>query len=818
MPAKAPKVSIRSPKGKGTNRVQVEIIGIRHHGPASARCVRQVLQKHKPDCILVEGPPEANDMIGWVGNKQLQPPVALLVYREQAPSEAAFFPMVEYSPEWQALLYANKVKVTARFIDLPQRYQLGTGPEEETADSQESATTQATTRESTDDVEKAAAFDQTGEESDGDFQIHSEGTDQDETSLWSDETDPFRLLARAAGYTDPEGWWDTLIEHRRSLEELPTAILELMAALREEVEKEIPSDALTLVREAYMRQQIRQARQDGFTKIAVVCGAWHAPALLRWANSAESDEHLVQNYLQRCGRNHPDVVVTWIPWSYQRLSTTSGYRSGVVSPAWYEYLWQQEDHQLIAQWMTRAARLLRDEGVEIGPAHAIEATRLASSLAALRGHAIPDLNDLEHAMQAVYCYRDDRPLQLIRQRLIIGERTGKVPAALTSTSLHRDIVRTCHELHLDPSTLCPVRSSAEQRHVDLDLRQKLNQQRSIFYHRLRLLGFDLEPEEKSGARGTFHEVWDLRGWGPEAVLQLVEKSVHGNDLVQATSRYVCHSLPEANLQRSAELIEALLFADLPFVLGEVLQHVQELAAHSTDVIDLLQSWPSFAQQLRYGNVRQSDKSMLARIVHDIFVRLCLHIPQACALVKEEVAVELGQLLIRLHQQVDVLAEPMQQQWWYLLQQLADTAGHGYLQGLITRLLYDAHQEDKSALLIRFQRLLSPGMSAEQAIAWLQGFLYSGLTILLHVDELRHLLDAWLIELPEEVFIAHLPLLRRAFVTPHDAVRRQLLQLLALPQASRSMDSRTDEKLDVRRAELACTWVRMLAQWEQETTS
>ena len=35
-------------------------------------------------------------------------------------------------------------------------------------------------------------------------------------------------------------------------------------------------DSLTLQREAAMRRGIRQAAKDGFTNVAVVCGAWHA--------------------------------------------------------------------------------------------------------------------------------------------------------------------------------------------------------------------------------------------------------------------------------------------------------------------------------------------------------------------------------------------------------------------------------------------------------------------------------------------------------------------------------------------------------------
>ena len=36
----------------------VHLLGIRHHGPGSARHVREALEELGPDIILIEGPPE----------------------------------------------------------------------------------------------------------------------------------------------------------------------------------------------------------------------------------------------------------------------------------------------------------------------------------------------------------------------------------------------------------------------------------------------------------------------------------------------------------------------------------------------------------------------------------------------------------------------------------------------------------------------------------------------------------------------------------------------------------------------------------------
>ena len=46
----------------------VHVFGIRHHGPGSARSVSRALRELRPDCVLVEGPPEADDLLPLLEN------------------------------------------------------------------------------------------------------------------------------------------------------------------------------------------------------------------------------------------------------------------------------------------------------------------------------------------------------------------------------------------------------------------------------------------------------------------------------------------------------------------------------------------------------------------------------------------------------------------------------------------------------------------------------------------------------------------------------------------------------------------------------
>ena len=96
------------------------VFGIRHHGPGSARSLRTSLARLEPDCILVEGPPDADGVLSFAGEAGMQPPVALLIYDPEKPAGACYYPFAEYSPEWQAIRFAQDRGVPVRFMDLPQ--------------------------------------------------------------------------------------------------------------------------------------------------------------------------------------------------------------------------------------------------------------------------------------------------------------------------------------------------------------------------------------------------------------------------------------------------------------------------------------------------------------------------------------------------------------------------------------------------------------------------------------------------------------------------------------------------------------------------
>lgn len=81
----------------------VEVYGVRHHGPGSARSLLTALEAYGPDAVLIEGPADADPLLAWAVAEGMAPPVALLAYAADDPGAAAFWPFAVFSPEWQAL-------------------------------------------------------------------------------------------------------------------------------------------------------------------------------------------------------------------------------------------------------------------------------------------------------------------------------------------------------------------------------------------------------------------------------------------------------------------------------------------------------------------------------------------------------------------------------------------------------------------------------------------------------------------------------------------------------------------------------------------
>ena len=717
--------------------------GIRHHGPGSALALKRALLDYGPDLLLVEAPQEAEALFPQLLYPKLELPVALLIYALPDAKKAAYLPFAEFSPELQAIRYGVQARIPVRAMDLPM----------------------------------AILF---GQESDWSGNLGDSDIDPI-------QKDPLRTLAQLAGYDDSERWWDATFEQMDNPASVFTLVLEMMHALRQAHAGAESRE--TLVREAWMRQGVRHAQEEGFQRIAVVCGAWHAPVLEDVsAFSPKSDRATIR------GLKKEKVKALWIPWSYDRLAFQSGYGAGVISPAWYELLFQRRD-ALAAHWMVRAARLLRQEKLETSPAQVQEAVRLAETLAALRQKNVPGLGELEDACTGVLCHGQTTPLSLIRERLVIGVKVGKVPAGLGASPLQQDLERSVKSARLTREY-----SSSEKLTKTLDLRTAANWRASCLLHRLRLLGVPWgEPGlNRSESLGSFKEVWKLK-WKPDFLIRLVQAGIWGVTIQEAARNKALDQIEKtASLPEALELLDEILKSDLPEIVPEMVRKIQGFAASTSDMDLLLGSFPVLVRILRYGSVRKTNLDALVSLVAEVLPRICLGLPDAARNMDEETAKEWVFLILGAHQAVHLLTElPGRADWTEALARLAlGSESHPLLAGLASRLLVEegVWQEGSAAQVL--SRALSGGeRQALPSALWLEGFTQGSALLLLHTPSLWKIVEQWVDGIPQEAFGPVLPVLRRAFSRFSEAERNMIWQR-------------------VREGESASSWTKMMKGLEE----
>jgi hypothetical protein len=661
----------------------VHICGIRHHGPGSARSLLRSLNELCPDIILLEGPPEAESVLSLASEPEMQPPVALLLYVPDAPQRAVFYPFAVFSPEWVSIQYASEKKIPLRFMDLPQSYWL------------------------------------------------ARADDRHETRLAEDDDpirkDPLGQLAAAAGFTDSERWWESLVEHRRGDDDVFAAILAGMIAVRQEIGDS--PDLLELQREAYMRQTVRKAQRDGFQRIAVVCGAWHGPALISH-HDAKSD-----------------------------------------SPGWYSHLWEN-DKQVVIRWMTQISRLMREQDLDSSPAQIIDAVRLAETLSSMRGLPLPGLRELNEAAQSVFSFGSNLQLKLIERKLIVGEKLGTVPQSTPSVPLQLDIEKTQKKLRLQPE--------AAQRTIDLDLRKENDLTRSHMLHRLRLLGINWGTSENArGVKGTFHEIWRL-SWHPEFVISIVEAAIWGNTLVDAAEQKIIARAKESSeLPILSNLLYQTLYADLPNAVEHLVNCLEEASALASDVGLLMDSFPALVNVARYGNVRKTDKSLVEHVVDRLASRILIGLPAACSSLDGDAASTMYGKIREFSAAIGVYKNDQLVSDWLDCSEgmLRNSNLCGIISGQFTRILLDSGRFDTDEVSVRLSFTLGSSLDPVKAADWIEGFLKDSAQLLILDDKLRGTLDSWLSNLGEGDFINILPLLRRTFSTFQATERNMLGQRL-----------------------------------------
>lgn len=703
----------------------VSYFGIRHHGPGSADSLVQALQELKPVAVLIEGPADASPLLPLLARPEMQPPVALLCYPEDDPASTSFWPFAEFSPEYQATLWAVANNAAVRFIDLPSSA-------------------------------RTAPIEAVGE-------TESDGTEANvEADLAPHLRDPIGTLAQAAGYEDGESWWSDIIEQNPQPGPIFAAIADAMTTLRD---GEGPLAAFEAKREAHMRLEIAAARKEFDGPIAIVCGAFHMPAL-QATRPLKEDQALLKGLARR------KSMMTWAPWTGPRLALGFGYGAGVVAPGWCKHLWQtrgQGDASVL--WLAKIAAVLRAKGHMVSTASLIEAERLARTLAVIRERPKPGFEELRDAAIAALFNGEALLWALVEAELLLGADVGEIPPDTPLAPLIEDLQRNQKAARLKPEAL--------ERELSVDLRSESGLFRSTLLHRLNVLGVHWGKLTDSGrSRGTFRERWTL-AWEPEYAVRLVENLVYGPTIEKAANGRLIQMIGAATfLDAMAALVQGAITANLSEASAAGLAALEERAARSSECLEILASVPPLADIIRYGEARKTETARLSGLLERLIVEGGIALAYAARDLNAQASTTLVGAMRKADEAIS-LVEPEQDvldAWRNGLAAVLDgSRSTALVAGCAAHLLYEAGHLSADAATGLIARRLSPGTPVTEAAGFFEGFFSTAGQRLIYDEGLRGAVDAWLASLDEDAFIAHLPLLRRVFSHLDSMERRRLIE-------------------------------------------
>ena len=488
----------------------VRIVGVRHHSPACARLIGEIIAGERPDTVLIEGPADFNHRLDELTLAH-RLPIAIYSYAQTDDGVAqCWYPFLAYSPEWVALTAARAAGATVRFIDLPHWHYRAPA-----------------------DTRRRAGVD-------------------DDGGRYAAVT---AALCRRFHCDGVDALWDHVFEAA------PAAALPArLDAYFDELRGDDAGSAEDQAREVFMARHIAAS---GGGKVLVICGGWHRPALERlWPTLPDKAEPVPPA--------PPDPMQAGsylVPYEFRAVDALAGYGAGMQSPQFYQWCWDEGRTAAIDLALAAIVKRLRARRVAVSTAELVAVRHALAGLGGLRGHAPPTRVDLLDALQGTLVKEAlERPAPwtargvltaadhpVVREALLAltGEATGKLHADTPRPPLLQDVEDRLARLDMVPAR--------RPRTLVLDRREAADRERAQTLWRLKLLGVDgfvlAEIRAPRAARSLpaalrFEEHWTLV-LGERWYAQLIEASAYGATLAHAAERVVLSALADSRGEAAA---------------------------------------------------------------------------------------------------------------------------------------------------------------------------------------------------------------------------------------------------------------------------
>lgn len=727
---------------------------VRHHSPACAYHLRRAIEDYEPDCILIEGPENANDMIPALYHQDTKAPVALYYYYKDSKGllddakgdYKCYYPFLDCSPELTALRKAKEREIPARFIDLSYgEILLGTAENR-------------------------------GIRKEGEKQTYND-------DYLLSRSRYLEILCEKTGLRSFAEVWEKYFEIgglEKSTEDFVRQMFLWCTLSRNHTPREEMEEEGCLLRERYMARQIAEA-SGSYQKILVVTGGFHTYGLMELLQAEEKDaKKLVFTGEPVKLHNLPDTDQGVYPLAYsmEAADALNGYASGMQSPGFYQKVWELLEgaentegvyeaavlHQLVS-----AGRGARRKKENLSSYDIICALSMAKGLAALRGKREPGLYELQDAALSSFVKGECNPSTDTPLRILGELNTGKQAGSLCADALRPPLLA---DFENQSRKFGFKIQAAVKQEITLELfTKKKHLAMSRFLYQMDFLGTGFAGRKKGSDlinqkdRSRIREVWTYH-FSSQVLAALVDVSMLGGTVEEAarTRLIRCSAASESSREAARLMTQGFLMGFLKQQ-AKIGTHVREVLAKDGDFFSLAEAFSYLKTLYELQELYQvEDGPELEDLIGICFQKIIQLLP-SMAQIKDE------QLNVCMESCLSLYQITGKKNFFHFRPVLMEAFErllerknvHPGLEGAVLGLLYgynSAYDEKIRKTAAGF--LQGTEEMQMKSASFLRGLFYTARDFIFVCESFLTMIDGLLAKLSSDAFMKLLPELRMAF--------------------------------------------------------
>ena len=563
---------------------------IRHHSPVCSYHLLRVIEEYKPDCILVEGPQNSDKLIPILTHEETKLPIAFYYYykdtqqliNENAEDYKCYYPFLNTSPEYNALLQATKRNIDCGFIDLPY----------------------------------------------GEILIHSSkksNTYNDDYYL--KESKFFEKICEKTSTRNFEEFWENFFEVKglyMPTDEFVANMMTYCYLTRENTPVEVMEKDGCLIREKFMAENILKAAET-HEKVLVVTGGFHTYGLYRLTSGQDKLQKVKVHKFNEKVQNVYAMI-----YSFEAADALNGYASGMQNPGFYDKIWkgitngEESIHEVyenvVLDTLLQCAKKSAKEKLLITMSDISSAVTMYKGLCSVRDKQAPGLYELYDCVQSCFVKGElnaasDVPLRILSE-IATGSEIGQLCSTAEKIPVIQDFDEQCKKYRLK------VDNAAGQE-IELDIFSKPSHMEiSRLFYRMGYLKTEFARRIKGADilnnkdRSRIRETWIYKRT-VNTDSALIDVSVYG-----ATIEEICKTMSARQIKDEQKCSDAAKLYVECFLMG--IGITDEFAVKTDEIIINDGDFFSLGKGLYYFNMLDTLKKMYNAegIVTEYFLEKC----------------------------------------------------------------------------------------------------------------------------------------------------------------------------------------------------